>query len=1238
MAGTGVSTAPSISTQPASQTVTAGQTATFSVSGSGAAPLSYQWRKNGAAISGANSASYTTPATSTSDSGSQFTVVVSNSAGNVTSNVATLTVTAADVAPSITTQPVNQMVTVGQTATFSVTASGTSPLNYQWRKNGTTINGATSPSYITPATAISDSGSAFTIAISNSMGNVTSNTATLTVSATPVAITVNPNTAVVMAGSTQKFAGTVTGTSNTAITWTVSGVGCAGVACGTISTNGQFVAPASVPSPAAIIVKATSVADPTKSASANVTIVAAVAVLLSISPTSASVPTSGTQLFTASVTGTSNTAVTWGVSSAGCSSSPCGTISTSGSSAVYLAPSVAPSPASVTVVATSVADPTKTASTSVTVVPVIAVTVSPTGASVPTGTTQQFKASVTGTSNTAVAWSVTGTGCSGVACGTINTSGFYTAPAVVPSPATVTVTATSVADPTKSSAVNLTIVGSGKNGSAQALAITTTALPQIVKGQAYSALLQAAGGTPPYTWIVASGQLPSGLTLSAATGQIQGMPPSSAGQFSFTVQVADSAARPLTAAKAFNLSITANSAPTASTCMVGGFSYNCDAYGGVTGTNIPCNGTGSAVIGTVGYFHAELVGNRWWLCTPSNNLWWELSVYVMSDTNLSGSASNNFANTVTSKYAGNYATWANNVTKRIQQEGFNAIGPYAGLGSHNMYPIGSYGNSGNSTALPFVYHTDEAADCMLAAAYKIKNVYNGLLSPVTRDFPDVFDPNYQTCYTADLTATGSFFVGGNNSRMGVFNPPFTDSQKYLESVWLGDSDYLYGMTASNATPDHGGGGPQLGLEYAIASPTQATGPNGDLGNHWSFSDTTFHGKSEWLAWVQGTAETHSSVSCTRSGSAVTCALGDSEFGPSDVLTTSSCTDSTFNSIAGTGVTVASLTSSTLTFTLAGSGSSATCTVAAGPGYASINAFNTAWGCRYTTFGSSGGWPKSTTNGTGLSDEDGTSSCFPAVTFSSSFPKGLTGGNATARSDLANFLQRIANKFFQIGRDSIRSVFPNHLVSGPGFFSTKTYDQVLIASMYYVDLPEYWMEPKWAATYLPYAYNLSSVKKPATLWTNLSASGESGLAVSFDSASPTDSASCNISAGVTNYDYASQTLRGQCYKQLMNGYWNAVGNDGNHFVVGERWWQLTDNYSYSINFGLMDQFDNVYDATCPVTGPVIAGDNGFNCGGEVANYNSDFMGAASSSGVGTKTIAGNLIWVLGAQLVGSTGSQ
>ena len=93
--GGGGAVAPTIQAQPSNQTVTAGQTATFTVTANGTAPLSYQWQKGSTAITGATSTSYTTPTTSTTDSGSQFSVVVSNTAGNVTSAAATLTVNAA---------------------------------------------------------------------------------------------------------------------------------------------------------------------------------------------------------------------------------------------------------------------------------------------------------------------------------------------------------------------------------------------------------------------------------------------------------------------------------------------------------------------------------------------------------------------------------------------------------------------------------------------------------------------------------------------------------------------------------------------------------------------------------------------------------------------------------------------------------------------------------------------------------------------------------------------------------------------------------------------------------------------------------------------------------------------------------------------------------------------------------------------------------------------------------------
>jgi hypothetical protein len=217
--------APTIPAQPASQTVTAGQTATFAVVATGTAPLSYQWQKNSANISGAISASYTTPATTSTDNGSTFQVVVSNSAGSVTSSAATLTVNPAAVAPTITTQPANQSVTAGQTATFAVVATGTAPLSYQWQKNSANISGAISASYTTPATTSTDNGSTFQVVVSNSAGSVTSSAATLTANPAAVAptITTQPANQTVTAGQTATFSVVATGTAPLSYQWQKNG-------------------------------------------------------------------------------------------------------------------------------------------------------------------------------------------------------------------------------------------------------------------------------------------------------------------------------------------------------------------------------------------------------------------------------------------------------------------------------------------------------------------------------------------------------------------------------------------------------------------------------------------------------------------------------------------------------------------------------------------------------------------------------------------------------------------------------------------------------------------------------------------------------------------------------------------------------------------------------------------------------------------------------------------------------
>jgi len=229
-------TAPTVTAQPANQMVTVGQTATFSVTASGTAPLTYQWQKGSVNISGATSASYTTPATTLADNGTKFDVVVSNSAGSATSNNATLTVNAAPVAPSITTQPANQTVNAGQTASFSVVASGTAPLTYQWQKGGVNIGGATSAGYTTPATTLADNSAKFDVVVSNSAGSTTSISATLTVNAVAPTVATQPANQTVNAGQTATFSVTAAGTAPFSYQWQENGTNITGATAASYTT------------------------------------------------------------------------------------------------------------------------------------------------------------------------------------------------------------------------------------------------------------------------------------------------------------------------------------------------------------------------------------------------------------------------------------------------------------------------------------------------------------------------------------------------------------------------------------------------------------------------------------------------------------------------------------------------------------------------------------------------------------------------------------------------------------------------------------------------------------------------------------------------------------------------------------------------------------------------------------------------------------------------------------------
>lgn len=236
--------APSISTHPLSTTATAGTGATFSVSASGTAPLTYQWSKNGNAIAGATSSTFSLGSAQLTDAGN-YTVTVSNTAGSVVSSVATLTVTAAPTAPSITTQPQNLTATTGTGATFTVVASGTAPLTYQWKKNGASISGATSSSFSIASVGNSDAAD-YSVVVSNSAGSITSSSATLTVTAAATApsITSQPQSVAVTVGNTVNFNVVSTGSVPLSYQWKKNGSNLSGATSATLTLSNVQIADA----------------------------------------------------------------------------------------------------------------------------------------------------------------------------------------------------------------------------------------------------------------------------------------------------------------------------------------------------------------------------------------------------------------------------------------------------------------------------------------------------------------------------------------------------------------------------------------------------------------------------------------------------------------------------------------------------------------------------------------------------------------------------------------------------------------------------------------------------------------------------------------------------------------------------------------------------------------------------------------------------------------------------------
>jgi hypothetical protein len=382
------------------------------------------------ATPGVPSGSYTVTATAT---GHPTTTLNNVSAGG---GNATVNISMGGSSVSVGISPNSVSLTAGNSQTFTATVTGSSNQGVNWSINpavGTMSGGVyTAPANIGAAQTI-------TVTATSAADSTKSASAAISLIASPQApanqppsLNIGPNPPTLGPSQTQQFTATVTGMAP-GVTWIITPS-----VLGSITQTGLYTAPATIPALEIVNITARSNANPNMAVTTLAFLKpgapAAQPVSISINPLSTTLGVTQVQQFTAAVSGSSNTAVNWSCSPALGGVSPGG---------IYTAPAALSSQQTVIVTATSAADSTKSASAAITLLPQLAVLVSPTAVRVSSGQSQQFSAQVVGApQNPGVTWSIYPP-----TLGSISSTGLYTAPGSVSGIQIVTITASTVQTP-----------------------------------------------------------------------------------------------------------------------------------------------------------------------------------------------------------------------------------------------------------------------------------------------------------------------------------------------------------------------------------------------------------------------------------------------------------------------------------------------------------------------------------------------------------------------------------------------------------------------------------------------------------------------------------------------------------------------------------------------------------------------------------------------------------------------
>lgn len=263
---------------------------------------------------------------------------------------------------SVAISPVSCTMQSGASQQFTASVSGTNNQAVNWSVNGT-LGGSSNLGTITSSglytAPVNPPSSPVSITAQSVTPTAASASATVYFASQPVSVAITPTSASLHIGQSQQFQASISGTANAAVNWLVNGISGGNSSVGSISSAGMYTAPATVPS-TAVMVTAQSAYQASASASASVSIMPA-GVTVSISPTSATLDGGQVQQFSATISGTNNTGITWLVNGVAGGNLSIGTISSNG---IYTAPATS---TQVTVTAQSVYQPSSSSSAVVTV-------------------------------------------------------------------------------------------------------------------------------------------------------------------------------------------------------------------------------------------------------------------------------------------------------------------------------------------------------------------------------------------------------------------------------------------------------------------------------------------------------------------------------------------------------------------------------------------------------------------------------------------------------------------------------------------------------------------------------------------------------------------------------------------------------------------------------------------------------------------------------------------------------